>query len=384
METQVRTAYNANNEGSQKGPMSSTDNVFRTSTIVIGGGQSGLAVGYYLKKMNIPFLILDANHRTGDSWRKRWDSLRLFTPARYNGLPGVRFPAASHYFPTKDEMAIFLEDYATSFELPIRHDISVDSLTSENGTFVIKSGDKTFEADQVVVAMATYQQPKPPVFADALDPDIVQFHSNVYRNPDQLQEGDVLLVGAGNSASEIAMELSPKHKVYMSGRDTGHVPFRVNTRLARWLLMPLVLKVLFHRIFTVDTPIGRIVRKKVLTKGGPLIRVKPKDLAAAGVVRVGNTTGVQNGKPVLADGTVLNVKNVIWCSGFHADFSWIKLPVMGKDEPEHRAGIVPSVPGLYFMGLHFLYSFSSTMVHGADRDAKRIVNHLLQRVRLAG
>lgn len=353
---------------------------FQTSTIVIGGGQSGLSVGYYLKKHNIPFLILDAKNRVGDSWRKRWDSLRLFTPARYNGLPGMRYPAKPHYFPTKNEMADYLENYASTFELPVLNGVRVDGLTKRNGHFIITAGNKTFQADHVIVAMASYQQPRTPSFARELDPHITQFHSHFYRNPNQLQDGDVLLVGAGNSGSELAMELSRTRKVYMSGRDTGNIPFRISSPIAKLLFLPLVLRIIFHRILTIDTPIGRKVRKKILTIGGPLIRVKPKDLKKAGVVRMPKTTGVKDGKPVLEDGRMLNVKNVIWCTGFHPGFNWIELPVMGDHEPKHRAGIVESIPGLYFTGLHFLYSLSSTMIQGAGRDAQRIVRHIAVKI----
>jgi putative flavoprotein involved in K+ transport len=251
----------------------------------------------------------------------------------------------------------------------------------ENGRYVLQSDSEYFEADNVVIAMANYQQPKVPFFVNKLDPAIVQFHSSVYRNPDQLQKGDVLLVGAGNSASELAMELSRTHRVYMSGRDTGVVPFRIGTKLAKFLFLPLVLKVIFHRILTINTAIGRKVRSKILTIGGPLIRVKPKDLEVAGVIRVPKTIGIQNGLPLLENEKVMDVKNVIWCTGFHPGFSWIKLPVLGEHEPKHRAGIVPTQPGLYFTGLHFLYSFSSTMIQGVDRDAKRIVNHMVMRMK---
>jgi putative flavoprotein involved in K+ transport len=293
----------------------------------------------------------------------------------------MRYPADAHYFPTKNEMGDFLEHYARTFDLPVINDARVHSLTKENSTFVVQSSQGIFESDNVVVAMANYQQPKIPAFANTLDSNIVQFHSCFYRNPDQLQSGDVLLVGAGNSGSELAMELSKTHKVYMSGRDTGHIPFRIATKRAQLFFIPLVLRLLFHRIFTINTMIGRKLRSKVLTIGGPLIRVKPVDLQRAGVVRVAKTKGTIDGKPILEDGRVLDVKNVIWCTGFHTGFSWIKLPVLGKHEPLHRGGIVPSMPGLYFTGLHFLYSMSSGMVQGVRRDAARIVNHLKVRMK---
>lgn len=350
-------------------------------TLVIGGGQSGLAVGYHLQQHGRPFLILDAGDRVGDAWRERWDSLRLFTPSRYNGLPGKPFPAPPHYFPTKDEMADYLADYAREFELPVRTGTRVDRLTRhENGGFLAVSGSRRFRASNVVVAMATYQEPHVPDFADGLDPGIVQIHSADYRNPSQLQDGPVLIVGAGNSGSEIATELSRHHAVRMSGRDTGHLPFRIASTLARYLWIPLVLRVLFFRILTVMTPLGRAIRPKVLTRGGPLIRVMPRDLEAAGVERVPRTAGVEKGIPILEDGRIIEARNVIWCTGFRTGFeSWIDLPIHGDHEPRHHRGIADDEPGLYFVGLHFLQALSSNMIQGVGRDAEHVVRTLVDR-----
>jgi len=348
-------------------------------TLVIGGGQAGLSVGYHLRRRGLPFLILDARDRIGDVWRERWDSLRLFTPARWDGLDGMPFPAPSHSFPTKGEMADYLEDYAARFELPVRTGVRVDGLTKRDGRFLVTAGERQFEADNVVVAMSDYQRPKVPSFAAELAPDVVQLHSFDYRNPGQLREGPVLLVGAGNSGSEIARELAPRHEVWMSGRDTGHIPFRIEGLAGRLIMVRLVIRFLFHRVLTVRTPIGRKVRPKVLHKGGPLIRVKPKDLLRAGVKRVGRTVGVKGGLPVLEDGRVLDVANVIWCTGFHAGFDWIDLPVHGPQEPRHRSGIVDDEPGLYFVGLFFLHSMSSAMIHGVGRDAERVVGDIAKR-----
>ena len=360
--------------------MTATTEPERIQTVVIGAGQAGLATGYHLSRRGLPFVILDANERVGDQWRRRWDSLRLFTPAGYDGIPGLPFPERRHVFPTKDEMGDYLESYARHFHLPVRNGVRVDRLWREDERFLISTGERRIEAENVVVAMANYQQPKVPPFASELDPSIVQFHSIDYRSPSQLKEGPVLLVGAGNSGSEIAMELSRSHPVWMSGRDTGHIPFRIDSFLARKILVRLVLRGLFYRVFTTSTPIGRKVRPKVLHGGGPLIRVKPRDLQAAGVQRVPRTVGVSDGKPVLEDGRVLDVANVIWCTGFHPGFSWIDIPVFGEHEPVHRRGVVESAPGLYFVGLDFLYAFSSTMIHGVGRDADYVVKELAGRV----
>src|SRR5690606_18019860 len=222
----------------------------RTGTLVIGAGQAGLSVGYHLAQHGLPFLIVDANARIGDTWRKRWDSLRLFTPARFDGLDGMRFPAPGNTFPTKDEMGAYLEHYAATFHLPVRTNTRIDRLTHENGRFVATSGERRFEADNVVVAMSNMQKPKVPAFAGDLDPGIVQLHSRDYRNPGQLREGSVLIVGAGNSGAEIGFELSRTHPVFLSGRPTGHLPFDLHGLPARLLLIRLVVRGLFHRILT--------------------------------------------------------------------------------------------------------------------------------------
>ncbi len=354
----------------------------RTEVVVIGAGQCGLSVGYHLARRGIPFVILDANERIGDTWRRRWDSLRLFTPAGYDGLDGMRFPDGKHAFPTKDEMADFLEAYARRFDLPVRSGVRVDRVSRRDGRYLVSAGDRQFEAGNVVVAMGTFQRPKRPSFAGDLDPGIVQLHSADYRNPGQLQDGDVLIVGAGNSGSEVARELATRgHKVYMSGRDTGHIPFRVEGFLGRNLLVHLTIGVVFYHLLTTSTPLGRKLRPKVLGRGGPLIRVKPKDLAALGVERVPHAAGVEGGKPRLDDGRVLDVSNVVWCTGFAPDFSWIDLPVFANShEPTHRRGVVAEAPGLYFVGLEFLYSMASAMVQGAGRDARYIVDRIAERV----
>ncbi len=343
--------------------------------IVIGGGQAGLAVGYHLAQAGLRFVILDASERIGDSWRKRWDSLRLFTPAKLDGLVGMPFPGPRNAFPTKDEMADYLAAYAARFQLPVRSGVRVDKLFKQGSRYVVQTGALELEASQVVVAMAGYQRPKVPPFAPALPAEIVQMHSSAYRNLSQLRPGGVLIAGAGNSGADLAMETARGgHPTWMAGRDTGHVPFRPESFLGRNLFAPLVLRFIFHRVLTIHTPLGRKVRPKVLAKGAPLIRVKPVDLAAAGVQRVSRVVGVRDGRPLLADGQSLRVTNVIWCSGYHPGFDWIDLPIFGEDGTvQHNGGVVEQAPGLYFVGLTFLYAMSSSMIHGVSRDAARIV-----------
>jgi putative flavoprotein involved in K+ transport len=347
----------------------------RVETVIIGGGQSGLAVGYHLARRGERFVILDANERVGDSWRRRWDSLRLFTPARYDGLPGWRFPARGWSFPTKDEMADYLEAYAARFELPVRTGVSVERLSRHGNRYVAAAGDRRFEADRVVVASGAHRLPRVPGFASELDPGIVQVHSSAYASPPQLREGAVLVVGAGNSGAEIAFELIRTRPTSLAGDDVGAIPVRHGSPAAR-LFLP-VFRFLGHRVLTVRTPIGRKVGSKLALKATPLIRVKSKDLVAAGVERVPRVIGVRDGMPLLEDGRTLEVANVIWCTGFRQDFSWIDLPVFGEDgQPKHEAGVATSQPGLYFAGLIFLYSVTSDVLPGVGRDAKRIARHI--------
>jgi len=371
-------ALSANREGRR----SVNGNSEQFETIIIGGGQSGLSVGYYLAKRDRPFVILDANERIGDSWRKRWDSLRVFTPARYDGLPGWPFPAPGWSFPSKDEVADYLEAYSARFDLPVRSGMWVDRVSRQGSRYLVSSGNRRFEADHVVVASGAYQSPRVPAFALELDPKIVQMHSSEYRNPSQLREGGVLVVGAANSGAEIALEASRDHRTWLSGRHPGQEPVRPGSRWDR-LLMPLMWFAASH-VLTVNSPIGRKVRGRFLYEGMyrgiPLARVRKKDIATAGIERVQRTAGVRDGLPLLDDGHVLEVANVIWCTGFTSDFAWIDLPVFDEyGGPVHDRGVVGSEPGFYFVGLMFLYSLSSALIGGVGRDAEYIARHIASR-----
>jgi putative flavoprotein involved in K+ transport len=346
-------------------------------TVIIGGSQAGLAVGYFLKQRDLPFVILDENDRIGDAWRKRWDSLRLFTPGRYNGLPGMPFPGSPWTYPTKDETADYLEAYARAFELPVRTGVKVARLAKTGDRFEVRGGQHTLVAENVVVATGAFNNPRVPSFARELDKSIVQLHSKEYRNPSQIQKGAVLVVGAGNSGAEIAIELARHHQTWLSGPDTGQEPARAGSRLDH-LLTPMLWFVATR--LTVKTALGRKLRDHFLDppRGIPLGRVRRRDFAPAGIKRVPRTRGVKNGNPLLEDGTVLTVSNVIWCTGFRPDYHWIDLSLPTHSGlPIHDRGIVESCPGLYFIGLLFLYSLSSALVGGVGRDAEHIVDHIV-------
>jgi putative flavoprotein involved in K+ transport len=284
------------------------------------------------------------------------------------------FRAPGDSYPTKEQVADYLVDYAKRFQLPVRNGTRVDRLWQENGRFVIAAGEQRFVADNVVVAMSNYQLPRVPDFASELDPSVVQLHSHHYRNPSQLQKGGVLIVGVGNSGADIAIEVAQSHPSWISGKETGHIPFPIESYIARNYLVRLV-RFLGHHVLSLGTPIGRRVRPKLLHQASPLVRVKPKDLTDAGIERVPRTIGVKDGLPLLADGRTLDVRNVIWCTGYRHNFPWIDLPIFTADgDPIHERGVVKDVPGMYFVGLHFLYAMSSATLIGVGRDAKRIVN----------
>jgi putative flavoprotein involved in K+ transport len=332
-------------------------------------------MGYHLAKRGRSALILDANERVGDAWRKRWDSLRLFTPAKFDHLPGSKFPAPPYTFPTKDEMADYLEDYARQFELDVRTGVRVSGVLKRDGRFVVNSGRKEFEADNVIVAAGAHHIPRVPDFCADLDPNIVQIHSSKYKGPWQLQDGGVLIVGVGNSGAEIAYETARTHPTVLSGKPSAQLPFKHGPAMARYIF-PIVRFMGLH-VLTRRTPIGRMVGPKFVKQAAPLIRVKLKDLEAASVERVGRTAGVKDGRPVLDDGRVLDIKNVIWCTGFREDYSWLDLNGFGEDGgPVHKRGVVEAEPGLYFMGLLFQFAVASDVLPGIGRDAAYIAKHI--------
>jgi putative flavoprotein involved in K+ transport len=355
-------------------------------TLIIGAGQSGLAAAYHLRQRGLDALVLDESERVGDSWRRRWPSLRLYSPARYDALPGMRFPAPRHSFPSGSEMADYLEAYAERFELPVRTGVRVDSLAKAGDRYLAAANGRRYEADNVIVATGGFRDPAVPGFAGGLDASIRQLHSNDYRGPEQLQEGPVLVVGAAHSGGDIAYELAvARHETFLSGRDTGQIPFRLEGQMMK-VVFP-VLRFLWTRVLTVGTPMGRKARAKMRAHGGPLLRVRNADLRAVGVERVPRVAGVHDGRPALEDGRVLEVANVVWCTGFRNDYGWIRFPLpLGEDGyPEQTRGAVAGLPGLYFVGLKFQHSFGSTLILGSVRDAEQVVKQIVssRRVRAA-
>jgi putative flavoprotein involved in K+ transport len=290
------------------------------------------------------------------------------------------FPAPGWSFPTRDEFVDYLRSYAAHWDLPVHSGMEARRLSYDGERYVVETDGRRFEADNVVVATGFDRLPKIPDFAGRLVPGIVQLHSSEYQDPAQLPDGDVLVVGAGNSGADIALELAASHRVLLSGRHPGEVPWRIDRRPSR-LLTPMMFFVFSH-VFTVRTPVGRRMRPRVLAHSGPLVRVKSRDLAAAGVQRVPRVAGVRDGRPLLEDGRTPEVTTVVWCTGFRPDIRWIDLPVFDESgEPAQRRGVVETQPGLYFLGGLFQFALASSMIRGVGRDAGYIADHLSARAR---
>lgn len=371
----LRTQSDVFPEPSRAVAKSAAKFVERHAVVVIGAGQAGLSVGYQLKKKEIDHVILDGATRIGDVWRNRWDSLKLFTAAKFDGLDGYRFPAGKDAFPTKDEMADYLESYADKFDLPVRLKTRVERLQNKDGHFRVETSNGVYEADKVVVAAASYQKPHIPDIPRDLGDDVVQLHSHEYKNPSQLPAGPVLLVGAGNSGAEIAMDLVKSHQVHLAGRDVGHVPFNIEGFMGRKILVRMVIRGMFHHVLTMRTPMGRKFREDNHGHGLPLIRTRPGQMENAGVQRIGRIVEIKNNTAVAEDGTEVAFSSIIWCTGFHPGFDWVDLPALDeKGVPRHVFGKSSKTKGLYFVGLHFQYSVSSTMVAGVGRDARRVAS----------
>lgn len=327
-------------------------------------------------------LIVDSNERVGDNWRRQWDTLRLYTPAKYDSLPGLPFPAENRWsYPGKDEVAEYLETYALHWDLPVRMSTRVDRLTTRTGGgYAAHIGDDIITCDNVVVATGTFgRTPFVPDFAADLDPGIRQLHSSRYRRPSQLQSGTVLVVGASHSGTDIAYEVAAVQPTILSGRDCGQMPIQLESRAARFAMPVLVF--LARHVITRRTPIGRKAMQEIRFHGGPMLRVKRADLAARQVRReTARVAGVVDGLPVLADGTVLDVRNIVWCTGFEQVFDWIQVPVIGEDGwPREYRGVVDEAPGLFFCGLSFQYAFSSMLWPGVGRDAEYVARRIAAR-----
>ena len=342
----------------------------RYDVAVIGAGQAGLTAGYVLVRKGLRTTIIEAADSLAPAWRERWDSLTLFTPRRYDSLPGLEFPGDPNGYPSRDEVIDYLERYAETFALPVELGSPVRRVTSENGVFVVDVNGERIEADQVVVATGPFQLPRIPSFSADLDPKVVQTHSVGYRNPGQLPEGPVLVVGGGNTGFQIAEELAATRETHLSvGSRQTPLPQRIAGRDLFWWLGKLgILEK------SVDTKLGRRLSSRDV-----LIGSSPRSAKRAGVRMKPRAVGATGRTVVFEDGATLDVAAVIWASGYTLDHSWIDLPITGPDgKLVHRRGVT-DVPGLYFLGLPWQYTRGSALVGWVKDDAEFIAERIAER-----
>jgi putative flavoprotein involved in K+ transport len=334
---------------------------------VIGAGQAGLAMGYFLKRQGRSFVILDAADSIGSAWRDRWDSLTLFTPRRYSGLPGLPFAGDPEGYPDRDEVIAYLERYAETFELPVELNSPVRRLTEKDGRFVLEVDGRTITADRVAVATGPFQKPNVPEVASRLGPDVFQTHSTGYRRPSDVPQGTVLVVGGGNTGFQIAKELSISHKVHLSiGSRQKPLPQRLLGRdLFWWLTKTRLLST------TVESRLGRKLRNR-----DTLIGSSPRELRRRYGVEL-RPRVVDAGRTVrFEDGSELELEAVIWATGYRPDYSWIDLPVVDLDgRLRHRRGVT-DVPGLYFLGLTWQHTRGSALIGWVKDDAEFIAEQI--------
>lgn len=334
----------------------------RLDVVVVGGSQAGLTMGWHLAQQGLRFVVLEAGPEVGHVWRSRWDSLKLFTPAQYDALPGMAFPAPADTYPTKDPVADYLQTYAKAFDLPVRLDAKVTELRRlEDGSFEVNTGDATYPARQVVVATGPFQVPFVPPQAAKLDPSVTQVHSADYCNPQALPDGPVLVVGGGNSGFQIAEELAATRQVDLSIATTyPMLPQRLAGRDLFWWLTRLGLL----RVTVTSRPGRRMSRRdfvigtnrRRLERAG--VRFRPRLVAADGrTVR-------------FADQNLLeDIGVVVWATGYRPDYAWIHIPeVVREGHVVHRRGVT-KVPGLYFLGLSWQHTRGSALLGFVNDDA---------------
>jgi putative flavoprotein involved in K+ transport len=335
--------------------------------VVVGGGQAGMAIGYFLAQQGRDFVILEAADAPAAAWRKRWDSLRLFTPARYSGLPGRVFPGEADGYPLRDEVAAYLAAYASELDLPVRLNSRVRALRQAGSGYQLETDDRTYHATQVVVATGPFQVPRMPEIADSLGEGVAQLHSSEYRRPSDLPQGTVLVVGGGNSGFQIADELASSHQVHLAiGSRQTPLPQRLFGRDLFWYLEATGL---LHK--SLESRLGQR-----LSGRDTLIGSTPRRIRRRGVEIHPRAVAAEDSTVTFTDGGTLDVGAVIWATGYRSDYSWIDLPVFdNRGVPMHRRGVTES-PGLYFLGLTWQHTRGSALIGWVKDDAE----YLAQRI----
>jgi putative flavoprotein involved in K+ transport len=341
----------------------------RQEVVVVGGGQAGMAIGYHLAEQGRRFTILEAGDAPAAAWRARWDSLELFTPARYDSLPGREFPGDPDRYPTRDEVVAYLTDYARDLELPIELDSRVRAVRRGDDAYRVELDDRTYETEHVVVATGPFQVPRVPVIAERLDPDVVQLHSSEYRSPAGLPAGPVLVVGGGNTGFQIAEELSGSRDVHLSiGSRQTPLPQRI---LGRDLFWYLEATGLMRK--TTASRLGRRMRER----DPALIGSSPRAMRRRGRVRIRpRATAVSGSTVTFADGTECSASAVIWATGYGLDHTWIDLPVFDEHrQVVHERGVT-ACPGLYFLGMPWQHTRGSALLGWVKDDAHHLAQHI--------
>jgi putative flavoprotein involved in K+ transport len=347
-------------------PQGRSSDVRREEIIVVGAGQAGLSLGCWLKRQQCSFLLLEAGPRIGESWRKRYDSLVLFTPRRYSALPGLAFSGDPEGRPTKDEMADYLQTYADHFALPIQMDTGVVGMHKHGETFLLQTTQGTYQAVTVIVATGPFHHPRIPAFASALSHEVQQLHSASYHNPSQIPAGPVLVVGAGDSGAHIAAELAHSHPVSLAAAHPLYfVPLTLLGKSLFWYLDHL-------RLLEVDGE--RSLGRWLKAQPEPVLGLELKQVLRERQVQIRpRATSAQGNVVQFADGSQAQVRTVIWATGYRQDFSWIRLPgVLDERGQPREQREVSSTPGLFFLGFPWQPSRGSALVGWVGKDARRL------------
>jgi putative flavoprotein involved in K+ transport len=342
----------------------------RLDVVVVGGSQAGLAMAWHLAQQGLRFVVLEAAPELGHTWRSRWDSLKLFTPAQYDALPGMPFPAPADTYPTKDPVADYLQAYATAFQLPVRLNARVTRLSQTDDGFEVQTADAAYRAGQVVVATGPFQVPFVPAPAEKLDASVTQLHSAEYRNPQALSDGPVLVVGGGNSGFQIAEELAATRTVDLSiATKAPMLPQRRAGRDLFWWLTRLGLM----RV-TVDSRVGQRMSRRDFVIG-----TNRKRLERAGVRFRPRLVDAEGRTVRFADHRLLeDVGVVVWATGYRSDYGWIHIPgVVREGHVVHRRGVT-EVPGLYFLGLSWQHTRGSALLGFVQEDATYVADRIAQ------
>jgi putative flavoprotein involved in K+ transport len=338
--------------------------------LVLGAGQAGLSMGYFLKRTKLNFLILDKGSEIGESWRNRYDSLTLFTPRTYSSLPGLSLKGEEKQYPTKDEMSDYLSMYAKAFSLPIQLDTSVSKLDKVEDHFRLYTNNGEFQSKNVIVATGPFQEPYIPESSQHLSENILQLHSSQYKKPSQLQDGTTLVVGGGNSGAQIAVEISHVRKVYLSvGQPLRYLPQDIGSKSIFWWFDKLgVLKA------NVNSKVGQFIKNK----SDPIFGFELKaQLKSEDIILKPRVTPADRNGVSFKDAASLEVSNIIWSTGFKSSYSWINIPsiINEKGMPIHNRGIT-SIEGICFLGLPWQYRRGSALLQGVGYDAEYLIKKL--------